>query len=315
MYPALRSGRRYSSQSKTLHPKAQNQNNLRQEISEVKRNTAINSNILPDEEMDSESEEEVEFQMPASIPQTPKNITPAVANTAAKKTVIQTANPTNASTPKKKKYRMLPAQIESLTDFNVSEYLQSLPCGLTVGQAAHLLPKYRSGLNRATRRHRERLAKANMLGSDDNNEPTTAAKCTLRIEGRTHTAVVDSGAATSIITRPLLDRFEKNINRPSKLIVVTANGTRTRSLGIVDNININVGKLDFPTSFQVLESKDEVLILRNNWLRNAQALLDWNNSCLTVQKGLIATRIPVAFTKTSPVEFQPFSEHQEPFDF
>jgi hypothetical protein len=83
----------------------------------------------------------------------------------------------------------------------------------------------------------------------------------------------------------------------------------------VDNININIGKLDFPTSFQVLESKDEVLILRNDWLRNAQTLLDWNNSCLTVQKGLIANRIPVAFTKTSPVEFQPFSEHQEPFDF
>jgi hypothetical protein len=207
MYPALRSGRRYFSQSKTLHPKAQNQNNLRQEISEVKRNTALNSNILPDEEMDSESGEEEEFQMPASIPQTPRIITPTATTTSVKKTMTQIVNPTSTSKSKTKKYRMLPAQIESLTDFNVSEYLQSFPCGLTVGQAAHLLPKYRSGLNRATRRHRERLAEANMLGSDDNNEPTTAAKCTLRIEGRTHTAVVDSGAATSIITRPLLDKF------------------------------------------------------------------------------------------------------------
>ena len=33
--------------------------------------------------------------------------------------------------------RLLPAPIEQLTEFNVSTYLQNLPCGLSVGQAAH----------------------------------------------------------------------------------------------------------------------------------------------------------------------------------
>jgi hypothetical protein len=200
VYPALRSGRRYSNQSKTLHPNAQNQNqNLRQEINEVKRNTALNSNILPDEDMDDvSSESKEEFQMPVPIAQTPRPITSTPTATTTKK--VGTKAPNTTAVPKKRKYRMIPAQIESLTDFNVSEYVQGLPCGLTVGQAAHLLPRYRSGLNKATRRTREKLAEANMVGSDDDNDPTTAAKCTLRIEGKSCTAVVDSGTATSIIT-------------------------------------------------------------------------------------------------------------------
>ena len=47
---------------------------------------------------------------------------------------------------KKVRRKMLPAPIEQLTEFNVANYLRDLPCGLSVGQAAHEIPKYRSGL-------------------------------------------------------------------------------------------------------------------------------------------------------------------------
>ena len=48
-----------------------------------------------------------------------------------------------------RKSKMAPAPIESLTEFNVAEYLQNLPSGLTFGQAAHLLPRYRAGIQQA----------------------------------------------------------------------------------------------------------------------------------------------------------------------
>ena len=104
--------------------------------------------------------------------------------------------------PKSARRRLLPAPIESLTEFNVATYLQNLPCGLSVGQAAHVIPTYRSGLSRAVRRSRKKAQKdiqeANLAESDE--EPTTAVKCVLRVGGRAQTAIVDSGAATSIIT-------------------------------------------------------------------------------------------------------------------
>ena len=59
------------------------------------------------------------------------------------------------------------------------------------------------------------------------------------------------------------------------MIVVTANGARTRSLGIIDNIPVNIGKIKVPTSFQVLESRDEILILGNDWLRITNATMSW----------------------------------------
>ena len=61
-----------------------------------------------------------------------------------------------SSKVKKPRRKMLPAPIEQLTEFNVANYLRDLPCGLSVGQAAHEIPKYRSGLICAVRRTREK---------------------------------------------------------------------------------------------------------------------------------------------------------------
>ena len=55
---------------------------------------------------------------------------------------------------------------------------------------------------------------------------------------------------------------------------MTANGARTKSLGIASHVPIVVGKLKTPTSFQVLESKDEILILGNEWLCENNAIMD-----------------------------------------
>jgi len=71
-----------------------------------------------------------------------------------------------------------------------------------------------------------------------------------------------------------LDRLGYEVNKPSKLVVVTANGARTKSLGIVSDLPITLGKISTPTSFQVLESKDEVLILGNEWLRENKAVMN-----------------------------------------
>jgi len=183
-----------------------------------------------------------------------------------------------------------------------------------VGQAAHVIPKYRSGLARAVRRSRERNAKeANLAESD--GEPTTAAKCTLRIGQKAQTAIVDSGAATSIITKSLLDKLGLVINRSSKMIVVTANGARTRSLGIIDNVPVNIGKIQILTSFQVLESKDEILILGNDWLRETNANMNWEQSTLTIKQGKYVIRIPITFTKTAKVVTQEEEESDDDDEF
>ena len=210
-------------------------------------------------------------------------------------------HPTTILSGPGKRSKLQPAPIESLTEFNVAEYLQNLSSGLTVGQAAHLLPKYRAGMQRAVRRSFTKEKEANLAESDE-DEFTTAAKVTFRINGKYQVGIVDSGAAISIITKSLLDRLNYKINRPSKLVVVTANGARTKSLGVASNIPITFRKITIPTSFQVLESKDEILILGNEWLRSNHAIMDWKQSMLTIQEGQQVVKIPVALTKTAKVD-------------
>ena len=58
----------------------------------------------------------------------------------------------------------------------------------------------------------------------DGMNQTTVAKCELYVRKTPVTAVVDSGAATSIITRPLLKELGYQISGPSNIVIVTANG-------------------------------------------------------------------------------------------
>src|SRR5436305_9044962 len=172
---------------------------------------------------------------------------------------------TTISGPKRRS-KMFLAPIKSLTEFNVTEYLQNLPSGLTVGQAAHLLPQYRGGMQYASRRTTSIEKEANFVKSDE-EEATIAVKVSLRVKGKVQIAIVNSEAATSIITKSLLDRLGLTIGRPSKLIVVIANGTRTKSLGVATQVLITIGKMNILTSIQVLEFRDKILILGNEWLQ------------------------------------------------
>src|ERR1044072_8597360 len=264
-YPATRSGRRYTT-GRTSYPKKQNEDEW-EEIDELRRNTRVNAQT---------NQKEME-----EVVETPKETT-------------------TESKVRKKRGRMLPAPIENLTEFNVANYLSDMPSGITVGQAMHFIPKYRSGVRRAIQRTREKLdreTEANFAGSDE--ESTTATKCVLRINGMAVTAIIDSGAATSIMTKPLMKKLCCEPNRPSKVVVVTANGDRTRSLGIIDDVIVSFGKdLKVKTSFQALESKDEVLLLGNDWLREANAIMDWNRSSLTIKTPKKTVVVPITFTKT-----------------
>jgi hypothetical protein len=181
---------------------------------------------------------------------------------------IINAPPNSSHRKGKAKYSMKPAPIEEVTEFNIEQYIKDLPCGMSVGQAAKAVPTYRRGLQRILRRTRE----ANYIGQEAVDQ-MTAAKCTMYV-GRTPVEVIiDSGAATSIITKAMLDTLGYPITATSNLVIVTANGNRIRSLGEVENLPINVQHALVKANLQVLESRDKVLILGNDWLCSCRKYL------------------------------------------
>src|SRR4051794_7219642 len=98
------------------------------------------------------------------------------------------------------------------------------------------------------------------------------------------------------MTKALAEKLGYKMNRSSKMVVVTANGARTRSLGIINNVSVKIGKINVPISFQVLESRDKILILGNDWLRITNATMSWEQSILTIKRDGITMKIPIVFT-------------------
>ena len=115
-----------------------------------------------------------------------------------------------------------------MTELDIINYIRNLPSGLTIGQASAQYPKYRSAVRKSVQRRRE----ANYIGED--SQTTTTARCDIYINNERLFAVVDSGAATSIMTKKLMDKLGYKINEPSKLTIVTANGSQIRSLGKIN---------------------------------------------------------------------------------
>src|SRR4051794_280609 len=142
--------------------------------------------------------------------------------------VITPASSTKKGKGKARKFKLRSAPIEDLTELNIVNYIRNLPFGLIIGQASAQYPKYRSAVKKSVQRKRE----ANYVKED--SQTTIATRCDIYINNERLSAVINSEAATSIMTKKLMDKLGYKINELSKLTIITANGSRIRSLGKIN---------------------------------------------------------------------------------
>jgi hypothetical protein len=94
------------------------------------------------------------------------------------------------------------------------------------------MPKYAAGLRKTLQRKREPIvqqtqpAKTTYAETYYSEVTATAAKGRVVANGIPVTCILDSRAATSLITKSLMKALDLKISRPSKLVIVTANGSK-----------------------------------------------------------------------------------------
>ena len=133
--------------------------------------------------------------------------------------------------------------------------------------------------------------KVNYFGKEE-KQNTMAMKCRGEVEGIKLNVIIDSGAANCVMTSKLMEKLEYDIDRPSKLIAVTANGTRIQSLGEID-IELYLEDEPVKATVQVIESKDETLILGNDWLQKMKTIIDWREKMMSIKNQGEHIDIPV----------------------
>src|SRR3954452_21733491 len=84
--------------------------------------------------------------------------------------------------------------------FNIADYVKNLPSGMSIGQAIRTVPKYKSELLHSLESERE----AWLAEEKVDKVVPTAAKCEMYLNDQPITVIIDSGAATSIITNKLM---------------------------------------------------------------------------------------------------------------
>jgi hypothetical protein len=181
----------------------------------------------------------------------------------------------NKRTPVKR----LPSQLDQVPSYNIVDDLPNLKVTMPLPQILKF-PEQQKNLNNYMKR--QVVKQVNNI--EKVMEPlTSAAKCYIRIKRNPVAAVLDSGAAVSIITNDLRKRLGLKITRPSKTVITIANGTHQRALGEVENVGIAVQNLLIPMTVTVIESMEENLLLGTDFLHKTNALLNFQDGIVSLK--------------------------------
>ena len=113
-------------------------------------------------------------------------------------------------------------------------------------------------------------------------ERVVAVRCDLTINNTTVKAVVDTGAATSIMTSSLLRQLNLEIEESSKTRFIIANGERQASLGKTE-IEIEINDWIIPMTVEIIENKKKELLLGTKFLAEMKGLIDLEEQTMTLK--------------------------------
>ena len=119
----------------------------------------------------------------------------------------------------------------------------------------------------------------------------------MKVNNRTVEAIIDSGAATSIITDRLRRKLNLTIQKPSEAVFTMANGNSTPSLGEIE-INIEMNDTEIPTKLQVIDSEKEDLIIGNELFEKKEGNIDFATKKLTVKHQGKTISVPIYYSKS-----------------
>jgi hypothetical protein len=116
----------------------------------------------------------------------------------------------------------------------------------------------------------------------DNNK-YTAARCIMRFKLNPIETILDSGAAAYIISTTLASKLNIKPDKSSDILVVTADGKRKRSLGIITSVLLILQEVKFSVDLQMIESTQDTLLLGINWFKAFNARIYFDQDKLKVK--------------------------------
>ncbi len=142
-----------------------------------------------------------------------------------------------------------------------------------------------------------------------------SVRCKTEIKGNVIEAIVDSGAATNIITKGLLEKLGMKITESSNAVFSNVNGKKVPSLGKVD-IKIKIENIEIPMKVQVIDSTKRDLILGTEILAEVKGKINFEKNELKIEYNGKEIRTPIFYNrkKLEVQEYQDFEDEFEEFE-
>ena len=100
---------------------------------------------------------------------------------------------------------------------------------------------------------------------------TTPVKCNIWLRNRPYQAIIDSGAAISMIAHQTVKELGLKIEQASTSLIVTATGTSIWPLGIIRNLPAEIEGMTIPITVEVVPATSYSLLLGNDWSKKVGA--------------------------------------------
>ncbi|KAG9287650.1 hypothetical protein G9A89_024000 [Geosiphon pyriformis] len=97
-------------------------------------------------------------------------------------------------------------------------------------------------------------------------KPIIAIYINAKIDGHSIKLILDSGSASSIITKQLMDQLSYQVNWAANARIIMADGMTKISIGKIDDFPIKVNGIIVPIKILVMEATQYQALIGNDWL-------------------------------------------------
>jgi predicted aspartyl protease len=98
------------------------------------------------------------------------------------------------------------------------------------------------------------------------NRIMMAMKTILNVEGKEVKIIIDTGAATSVITNKLRKELDIPIRKRSNVRFILADGNKIAALGRTE-VEIQINNKKIPIEVEIMDSKEKYIIIGNDILK------------------------------------------------
>ncbi|KAG9305308.1 hypothetical protein G9A89_007803 [Geosiphon pyriformis] len=115
------------------------------------------------------------------------------------------------------------------------------------------------------------------------NSNVTPLICKAQVAGYFIDLILNSRLFVSIIAKHFLEAIGRKIDKPSTQPMTNIYDNKKKDLGIAKAVPVQINDISIETNIEVSEAKEYTIIVNNEWLKKAKALLNYKLCELTIR--------------------------------